>query len=186
MHLEPSFADYARGRYWIWRLPLLLLIAFDVLALYRGGVEEPSVFSGITFGAHEFGHLFFAFGGQFLAILGGSLMQLLVPLGAALLLFHHRDYFGITVAGLWLASSLFDMAIYIADARSFDLDLLSFGEEGGHDWAWLLQHTGLVQHNLRIAGLVRGVGFLLLLASVGAGLRLCYLMWRTSREPAGS
>ncbi len=84
--------------------------------------------------------------------------------------------------GLWLASSLFDMAIYMADARSFDLDLLSFGEEGGHDWAWLLQHWGVVQHNLGIASAVRGVGLLLLGASVLGGLWLCYQMWAVPRD----
>ena len=182
MTLDPSIPDYARGRWWLWRLPLLLLLAGDVLGQYRGGAEEPTLFSGITFGVHEFGHLFFAFGGETLTILGGSLMQVLIPLGAAALIYHHRDYFGVTIVGLWLASSLFDMAIYMADARSFDLDLLSFGEEGGHDWAWLLQHWGVVQHNLGIASAVRGVGLLLLGASVLSGLWLCYQMWVVTRE----
>ena len=182
MTLAPSIPDYARGRWWLWRLPLLLLLAWDVLGQYRGGAEAPALFAGITFGAHEFGHLFFAFGGETLGILGGSLMQLLLPLGAAALIYHHRDYFGVTVAGLWLASSLFDMATYIADARSFDLDLLSFGEEGGHDWAWLLQHWGVVQHNLGLASAVRGAGLVVLGASVLGGLWLCYQMWAVPRD----
>lgn len=183
MRLSPSIAEYARGRWWQWRLPLLLGLAWNVFGQYRGGSEGASLFSGITFGVHEFGHLVFAFGGEFLTILGGSLMQLLIPLGAAALLYHHRDYFGITVAALWLSSSLLDMATYIADARAFDLDLLSFGEGGGHDWAWLLQRWGVVQHNLGIAGAVRGVGLLLLLAAVLTGIWLCMNMRSAAPPP---
>lgn len=186
MTLDPSLTDYARGRWWQWRLPLLLLLGGDVLGQYRGGPEQPSLFSGITFGVHELGHLFFAFGGEVLAIAGGSIMQILIPLGAATLLYHHRDYFGITIAGVWLASSLFDMAVYIADARVFDLDLLGFGEGGGHDWAWLLGRYQVVQHDLRIAGVVRSAGMLLLVGSVVAGAWLCMKMWSTPRQEAGS
>jgi len=171
-----SLSDYARGRWWQWRLPLLALLGVDVLAQLRDH-ENPSLFAGITFGAHEFGHLFFAFGGEFLTIAGGSLMQLLIPIGAGVLLYHYRDYFGIAVAGLWLASSLFDMAVYIADARAFDLDLLGFGDGAGHDWAWLLGHFHALPYDLGIAAGVRGAGFLILLGALGFGGWLCIKMW---------
>lgn len=181
MTLRPSLTDYARGRWWQWRLPLLLFLGWDVLGQARGGLEAPSLFSGITFGAHELGHLFFSFGGEFLTIAGGSLLQLLVPIGAAALLYHHRDYFGIAVAGLWLASSLLDMATYIADARAFELDLLGFGEGGGHDWAWILGRLHVVQHDLRIAGMVRGAGMILLIGCLAGGAWLCMKMWSAPR-----
>lgn len=172
----PTIAEYVQGRWWWWRVPLLALLTADVLGQLADHTN-PSLFSGITFGAHEFGHLFFAFGGEFLAVAGGSLMQVLVPVGAGALLYHHRDYFGIAVAGVWLASSLMDLAVYIADARAFDLDLLGFGDGAGHDWAWLLGRLHLLPYDLRIAGVVRGLGTLLLLAAVVAGAWLCIKMW---------
>jgi hypothetical protein len=179
----PTLAEYAQGRWWWWRLPLLLLLAADVFGQLRDHTN-PSLFAGITFGAHEFGHLFFAFGGEFLGIAGGSLMQLLVPVGAAALLYRHRDYFGITIAAVWLASSLIDLAVYIADARAFDLDLLGFGDGAGHDWAWLLGRWHLLPYDLQIAGVVRGSGTLLLLAAVGAGSWLCIKMWGAPKPAA--
>lgn len=172
----PTFAEYAQGRWWWWRLPLLVLLTGDVLGQLRD-YTNPSLFAGITFGAHEFGHLFFAFGGEVLGIAGGSLMQLLVPIGAAALLYRHRDYFGITIAALWLASSLIDLAVYIGDARAFDLDLLGFGDGAGHDWAWLLGRWQLLPYDLQIAGVVRASGLLLLLAAAGVGTWLCIKMW---------
>lgn len=176
----PTLGDYARGRWWQWRLPLLILLAADVLAQLRDR-ENPSLFSGITFGAHEFGHLFFAFGGEFLTIAGGSLMQVLVPIGAGALLYHYRDYFGIAVAGQWLASSLFDLAVYIADARAFDLDLVGFGDGAGHDWAWLLSRFHALPYDLRIAAGVRGAGLLILLGATALGGWLCLRMWAAGR-----
>ncbi len=180
---SPTITEYAQGRWWWWRLPLLVLLAGDVFGQLRDHTNS-SLFAGITFGAHEFGHLVFAFGGEFLGIAGGSLMQLLVPIGAGALLYHHRDYFGITVAAIWLASSLMDLSVYIADARAFDLDLLGFGDGAGHDWAWLLGRLHLLPNDLRIAAVVKGTGTLLLLAALGAGIWLCIKMWAAPKAAA--
>lgn len=176
----PTVTEYASGRWWHWRLPLLALLGVDVFGQLRD-YQNPSLFAGITFGAHEFGHLFFSFGGEFMTVAGGSLMQLLLPVAVAALLYHHRDYFGIAIAGVWLASSLFDLAVYVADARAFDLDLLGFGDGAGHDWAWLLGHFHVLQHDQRIAAVLRGGGMLILLVSLGVGGWLCIKMWNAPR-----
>ena len=64
-------------------MPLFAVLAWQAVRPLRamGG----HLFAGINFGAHEFGHLFFAFFGEWMTIAGGSLMQLLVPIGAAAL-----------------------------------------------------------------------------------------------------
>ena len=178
-------ASWARGRWWQWRLPLLLGLGWNGLRQLRDP-EAGGLFSGITFGAHEFGHLLFAAFGQFLGVAGGSLNQLLIPIGAILLLRHSRDYFGVAVGGTWLASSLFDMARYMADARVGELDLVSFGEDAVHDWTWLFGHLGLLPYDTRIAGLTRLVGLALLLASVGFGAWLCMNMRTRSPEQVAS
>ena len=169
---------WAAGRWWLWRIPLLLLFAWDG----RRQLVDPEasgLFGGITFGAHEFGHLFWSFLGQFMGVAGGTLNQVLIPVLAGVLLYSHRDYFGLTAAGAWLASSLAHMARYIADARAGDLDLVSFGEDAIHDWTWMLGRFGVLQHDLAIAGLVRDLSGLVLLLSVGFGAWLCLVMART-------
>jgi hypothetical protein len=180
-------ADWARGRWWQWRVPLLLYLAWDGRRHFLDG-DAGGLFAGITFGAHELGHLLFAFLGQFMAVAGGSINQILIPVGAGFLFYHYRDYFGIAGAGAWLSSSLIDLARYIGDARAFDLDLVGFGEDSVHDWAWLLGHFDALQYDTRIATFTRGCAVLVLLLSLGFGAWLCLQMRRppaTGTQPDG-
>jgi len=178
------FADarrWAGGRWWQWRVALLLFLAWDGLRHLRDP-EAGGLFAGVTFGAHELGHMVFAFFGEFMAVAGGSLNQLLIPIGTGLLLYHYRDYFGIAVAGTWLGSSLLDLARYIGDARAQELDLVGFGEDPQHDWTWLLERLNALGSDTRIAGLTRGVGLAVLLLSLGFGVWV--LMQMVGRAPA--
>jgi hypothetical protein len=168
-------ADWARGRWWQWRVPLLAFLAWDGQRHLHDG-DAGGLFAGITFGVHEFGHLLFAFFGEFMAIAGGSINQLLLPVAAGVLFYHYRDYFGIAGAGAWLSSSMIDLARYVADARAFDLDLVGFGEDSVHDWAWLLSRFGALQYDTRIASLTRGGAVVVLLLSLGFGAWLCLKM----------
>jgi hypothetical protein len=133
-----------------------------------------SLFSGVTFGTHEFGHLAFAFFGELLAVAGGSLMQLLVPIGAGVLLARRRDWFGVVFAACWLAISLIDLARYLGDARALELPLVSMSPDGGdHDWNWLLDRFGLLGHDTRIAAGIRRAAAGLLLTALAAGSWIC-------------
>lgn len=176
--------DWATGRWWWWRALLLLFFGWDGVRHLRDP-EEGGIFAGVTFGVHEFGHLLFAFGGEFLTALGGSLNQLLIPLGAIALMYHYRDYFGIAIAGTWLSSSLLDLARYVADARTQELDLVGFGEDPQHDWAYILGEWGMLGSDLRIAAALRVLALVLLLTSLGFGAWVCWSMTarRAGPEP---
>ena len=174
--------DWCAGRAWAWRAAALVVLGWQASIPFRDA-EAFHVFRGITFGAHEFGHLFFALAGsEWLAVAGGSLMQMIVPLGAAAVMRHYRDWFGVAACGLWLASSFADLAPYIADARAMDLDLVSFSEDGaGHDWNFLLGKAGLLFQDQAIARLDRFVGFIVLMAAVALGIWLLVQMKRSQR-----
>jgi len=174
---------WCAGRWWQWRAPVLLLVTWNGLRQLKDPTQR-GLFGGVTFGCHEFGHLFFSPLGEFMAVAGGSLMQLLIPMGAIALLLRQRDFFGVTVGGTWLASSLVDLAVYIGDARAYELDLVGFGEDAVHDWAWLLGRAGALQHDLRLAGMARGLGALMLAATFLAGAWLCIQMATRSRNSA--
>ncbi|HEY6948393.1 MAG TPA: hypothetical protein VI297_06215, partial [Gemmatimonadales bacterium] len=90
------------SRSWLWRAPLLLWLGWTGWR-YLADPDYWSIFSGVIFGAHEFGHVFFAPFGEFMTVAGGSLMQVLVPLGAVGLLAARRDWCGTAVAGCWLS-----------------------------------------------------------------------------------
>ncbi len=135
--------------------------------------EASSLFGMLDYGVHEFGHLFFGlFGWEWLAVAGGSIMQLLVPGLVALLFWKQRERLGVAVCGGWLALSLGRMAVYMADARVLELDLVSFSPDAsGHDWNYLFTSLGVIDHDTGIAAAVRSLGWLVLLASVGFGAR---------------
>jgi hypothetical protein len=149
---------WARGRWWQWRAGLLLFLAWDGVRHLRDP-EAGGLFGGITFGVHEFGHLLFAFFGEFMTVAGGSLNQLLIPIATGALLYHYRDYFGI-----------------VGDARAQELDLVGFGEDPQHDWTWLLEQLGLLAQDTRIAGVTRALALLVLLGSLGFGVWVCLQM----------
>ncbi len=176
-HWRDDARAWCAGRSWGWRAALLVLLAWQASVPFVDS-EGFHVFRGITFGAHEFGHLFFALAGsEWLAVAGGSLMQLLVPLGAAAIMRYYRDWFGVAACGLWLASSFADLAPYIADARAMELDLVSFSEDAsGHDWNYLLGKAHLLYQDHAIARLDRFAGFIVLAAALGLGLWLIQQM----------
>jgi hypothetical protein len=167
---------WSAGRWWWWRAPIFAYLALQVLRPLREQGEW-TLFSGIIFGAHEFGHLFFAFLGEWWGIAGGSLMQVLVPIGAAAVVMRSKDWFGLAICGLFLATSLAELSWYVSDARTEMLDLVSFSAEGAiHDWNYLLTRAGLLQQDLAIARALRFVAWTLLLGSTLLAARLSWWM----------
>jgi hypothetical protein len=132
---------------------------------------------------HEAGHLLFMPLGRFMAILGGSLGQILMPLiclGTFVL--KTRDPFGASVALWWTAENFMDVAPYINDARAMDLVLLGgfTGKEvDAHDWNNLLTMVGWLQHDHRLAQFSYGIGIALMLLSLGWG---AFVLWRQYRR----
>jgi len=169
--------EWCRGRYWIWRAPLLAYLAYAGVQHMRF-IYYSSLFGGITFGIHELGHVIFSFLGQFIGVAGGSLAQLLAPLAAGAILLRQRDYYGVSVAGSWLSFSLYNLATYIADARAQELPLLGLTDDPIHDWHYLLTQTGLLNYDTILAFLTRCLGFAVLTASLALGAWLCWVMAR--------
>lgn len=180
--LAERMRHWAAGRSWWWRALLFIALLTQVLKPLREQGDW-TLFSGIIFGAHELGHLFCAPFGEWMSVAGGSLTQLLVPLGAAAVVWRGRDWFGVAVCGLFLATSLAELSWYIADARNEMLDLVSFSEDGAiHDWNYLLGEAGLLRSELAIARFVRFIAWTVVLASSALAARLCWWM-ATERRP---
>jgi hypothetical protein len=118
---------------------------------------------------HETGHLVFAFGGEFLALLGGTFLQLLVPIAFALALWRQGDRHGATVPLWWLGQSCWNVSVYIKDARAQELPLVGGGE---HDWAIILGELGQLPRDQAIGGAVFLVGVLIYGIAIAAGWKL--------------
>lgn len=148
-----------------WRLALTVVLAIYGWVLLRSP-ESYSWLDSLDLAIHETGHLVFAFGGERLLLLGGTLLQLLVPAAFALALWRQGDRHGATVPLWWLGQSCWNVSVYIKDARAQELPLVGGGE---HDWAILLGELGLLPRDQAIGGAVFLAGVLIYLVAVVAG-----------------
>lgn len=115
---------------------------------------------------HETGHLVFGWGGEVLTALGGTLLQLLLPLAFALSFWRRGDRHAASVALWWTGQNCFNIARYVADARAQELPLVGGGE---HDWTFLLAHWGVLDRDLGIARDVRFLGVVVTLGALFSG-----------------
>ena len=129
---------------------------------------------GVNLLFHEAGHpLFGVLGWEPLTILGGTLMQVMIPLVVAASFWLRRDAYGTAVAGVWGFENLLNIARYVADARAQVLPLVGGGE---HDWAELLGRWGLLAQDTTLAQGLRVLGWLGMLAC------WAWLAWRWHRS----
>ena len=130
-----------------------------------------SFFHLVNLPFHEAGHLFFQLLGRWMASLGGTLGQLLIPVTCLLvLLLKTKDPFGASVSLWWFGENFMDIAPYINDARNQELMLLGgiTGREadyGYHDWEFILSEIGLLRYDHTLASIAQGLGIVLMLLS---------------------
>lgn len=142
----------------------LVLIGKDI----RTGELYNSFIHGPLLVFHEAGHVVFMLFGQYIAVAGGTLGQLIMPAVLLGALLWRRDPFGAAI-GLWLFGvSLLDVAPYVYDAKEPYLVLLGghTGEAGGHDWIQLLTPLGLREYSQTLGWWVHKLGALVVLASI--------------------
>ncbi len=113
---------------------------------------------------HEAGHVIFSFFGQFMYVLGGSLVQILLPSIFVFYFWRRRDYFSAALVGFWVGQNLINVSVYAGDAVKMELPLLG-GDSSGHDWHWLLSQTNLLAHTDTVAAVIYFVGLIIILVS---------------------
>jgi hypothetical protein len=110
---------------------------------------------------HEAGHPIFGLFGRTLGLYGGTIGQLVFPLIALIAFWFKREAIACAVAGVWLFENFLNIAIYMADARKRVLPLVGGGE---HDWANIFSRWGVLHHTSSIAGFVKTMGWLGMIA----------------------
>lgn len=130
--------------------------ALAVATLYMIATAQAWHFlDNVNLPIHETGHLVFAWGGEVLTALGGTLFQLIVPALFALSFRRRGDPLGTGVGIWWMGQNCLYIARYIADAPVQELPLVGGGE---HDWAFLLAEWNFLHRADALARAVRLVG----------------------------
>ncbi len=127
---------------------------------------------------HEGGHLLFRFFGEFLAVAGGTALQLGVPLMLAAYFIAHRQVQGTAFCVFFFFEQFLPISVYMADARAQELPLLTVGDSDDviHDWNYLFGRFGVLDHDTQIAQIVRVLGWAGMLATVA------WMVWRSLRS----
>lgn len=99
---------------------------------------------------HEGGHGIFSLFGSFIYTLGGTLMQIILPLLFVYYFISHRKSLGTQISLVWLGQNLMNISVYVADAQERNLPLLG-GNKVYHDWYFLLGRVGLLEYDNHIA-----------------------------------
>jgi len=176
---------WCEGRSAAVRAPLLLWLAYAGVR-HLADTDYTSVVGALNLGIHEGGHLLFSWlGWDFLTVAGGTILQLAAPLGAAVMFARQPDWFAVSFSGGWLATNLYSVATYAADAREMNLPLVTVGDGeclgNCHDWNYMLAALHLLSLDRAIATLFRVAAFACLWGSVAAG---GWMLWRTARSRA--
>ena len=173
------------------RLLLTLLLVPLSWHAFHDQYGEVPLLSDMDLAIHEFGHmLFMPFGIEFLGdtamILGGSLVQVVVPLIFTFYFLRRRegkrDVHAAMICLWWTSINVLSVAIYCGDARAGVLMLVSgqTGQESdGHDWNNLLGRWGMLRKDTLIAGQMRRMAVLLCIVSIVVG---AIAAWNANRR----
>lgn len=113
---------------------------------------------------HEAGHLVFGIFGSTMGILGGTLMQLLVPMLVVAEFARSRQWHGVGFGVWWLGENLVNVSVYMKDAREQALPLIG---NGTHDWLLLFGQWGVLEQDQLIGGFVLFSGMVLMVVALG-------------------
>ena len=170
----------------------LILWGFNLMAAsVASGAAGQSFLHNANLPFHEAGHILFRPFGPYMASLGGTLGQLLMPaICTGVLLVQTRDPFGAAVALWWFGQNFLDIAPYINDASAGVLPLVggNFGHSapyGFHDWNYLLNEIGLLHLDRSLARGSHFVGSLIMLLALAWGAAVLWGQYRAAQRAPG-
>src|SRR5437773_7908050 len=151
----------------------MITMAFYLLFLFYAANNR----SGFLFldyanlAIHEAGHPLFGIlggGGESgfgytLMAMGGTLLELIVPLACAAYFFFRRECIGIAFCAFWFFENFLYIGTYMSDARASALPLVGSGDS---DWEVLFTQWHLMLHDTQIAYTTRALGWLGMFASI--------------------
>ncbi len=160
---------------------VVFVIAFAMLAallIFDDNGFIP-IIDDVNVAFHEAGHFIFGVFGEPMGLYGGTLGQLLPPIISAVVFWRQKSLVSVSVALLWLFENFFDIASYMATARSEGPVVSGVLGVGIHDWWRILIRWGALQYDTTLATIVRVMGWLGLLSTL---VCITYLWWRCGKS----
>jgi hypothetical protein len=145
------------------------LAFYGIFLLYALFNKSGYLFIDIVFvPIHEGGHLLFSYFGHALMVAGGTILQLGVPLMLAIYFAFQRQLAGTAFCGFLFFENFLNIATYMADSRRLELTYVTVGdpEFAEHDWLTMFSQLGILEYDTKIAGVVRLLGWLGMIAVV--------------------
>lgn len=133
--MPKSLTEHIR-HYW---LGYILLAAAIYFLLNRGVYTFLDL---INLFIHETGHLVFSLFGEFVHFLGGTLMQILLPLFVSVAFFLRAQKYLTQIFLFWLGHNFINISVYVDDANKMKLKIIG----GIHDWNWILNKIDLIDY----------------------------------------
>lgn len=150
----------------IGRLFVIVLMAWGAILLFR---PQPWILlDSVNLMFHELGHLLFAFLGESMHFIGGTLGQLAFPVAFSIYFGLRLDWFALGFCLFWVGNNFINIGIYIRDAQEMALPLLIEGSI--HDWNWMLTQVNLLQYDDLIGGMVYAAGVAFVIGGIGLSL----------------
>ena len=174
--------QWSKGRWWSFRLFFLFFLVYIALK-YADDPNYPSILGGINLIIHEAGHIFLSWAPVTVMLMGGTLFQIVIPIASIFMFLTQPDLFACSFSGVWLASNLYNISIYIADARAQALPLVTYSAgDPIHDWNYLLFKFGILQHDLLISAGVKILAFVVMWLSILYGIWIIWIMVLSNRD----
>jgi hypothetical protein len=140
------------------------VVAANLWMLFEGsfGDHWAPVLDHANLVFHEAGHVLFGLVSSRLAVYGGTLMQLIIPLAATAAFWTRRQPLGFALCLGWSCESLLNVATYMADARAMALPLIGgLDPETYHDWREIFSRWDMLELDEAWAALNRVIAWIL-------------------------
>ncbi|MDB4940308.1 MAG: hypothetical protein JWO40_733 [Candidatus Doudnabacteria bacterium] len=119
---------------------------------------------------HEGGHIVFMPFGMFIYVLGGSLMQCLLPTIFVFYFWIRKEFYSAALLLLWVGQNFINVSVYAGDSVRMELPLLG-GETSIHDWHWILSDLNALKYTDQIAAFLFWIGLILIVAGGIAAMK---------------
>lgn len=125
---------------------------------------------------HEAGHPIIGLFSTRLEPYGGTIGQLVFPVVLAISFWRKGNALAFAASVIWFFENWLNIARYMADARALELPLVGGGD---HDWNTIFTRWDVLKYDLDIAGTVKCLGWLGMVAAV---LWVGWRWWRDRRR----